>query len=105
MELDKIQAEVFKIANDHGWHENEPEDKWGDPWLIPTRLALDHSELSEALEAFRAGDFENFKEELADTVIRIMDDCENLGIDLQFEIMRKCAKNRARPYRHGGKKC
>ncbi|MBZ4662791.1 MAG: MazG nucleotide pyrophosphohydrolase domain protein [Caloramator sp.] len=68
---------------------------------IAARLALIHSEVSEALEAIRKGDKENFKEELADIVIRVFDLCGGLSIDLEHEIEKKMEKNKQRPYKHG----
>lgn len=69
--------------------------------VIATRLALIHSEVSEALEALRVGDMENFAEELADVVIRVADLAGGLGIDLEGEIKKKMEKNKARGYKHG----
>jgi NTP pyrophosphatase (non-canonical NTP hydrolase) len=78
-----------------GWHD--------EPREIGTALALIHSEVSEALEADRKGWEENFREELADVVIRIGDLCGELGIDLEKEIRIKMDYNRQRPYKHGKK--
>ncbi|HHX62330.1 MAG TPA: nucleotide pyrophosphohydrolase [Epulopiscium sp.] len=68
---------------------------------IASRLALIHSEVSEALEALRVGDMENFAEELADVVIRVADTAGGLGIDLEGEITNKMEKNKVRGYMHG----
>lgn len=68
---------------------------------ISNKLALIHSEVSEALEADRKKDSENFKEELADTVIRIMDLAGALKLDLGTAIAEKMKVNEDRPYKHG----
>jgi len=100
MTIKEWQEEIHKYAIDKGW--------WNEPRPIPELLCLMHSEISESLEAYRAGfpdTWDNFKEELADLVIRVMDTCEALDIDLEKEINKKHQHNLTRPYRHGGKKC
>ena len=82
------------------------------------RLALIHSELSEALEEYRArpdmvsyfyldesGKPEGFPVELADAVIRIADLFGFLGVDMAGIIRLKMQYNATRPYRHGNKAC
>jgi NTP pyrophosphatase (non-canonical NTP hydrolase) len=64
-------------------------------------LMLVVTELAEAMEAHRKQDPENFKEELADTFIRLFDLCGGMGIDIEAEILKKCEKNKLRPYKHG----
>lgn len=83
-------------------HENA-KDKgfWDKPREVGTLIALLHSELSEALEADRRGDKENFAEELADVAIRLGDLCGGLGIDLEAAIVAKMEKNTGRPKLHG----
>ncbi len=83
---------------------------------VPAKLCLIHSEVSEALEAYRVdadlvrstlgpeGKPEGFPSELADTVIRAMELAAALGIDLEAEIERKHLYNVTRPYMHGGKR-
>lgn len=68
---------------------------------ISTMLMLIVSELSEALEALRKNDLDNFREELADVAIRLGDLCGGLDIDLETEIIKKMDKNSIRPYKHG----
>jgi NTP pyrophosphatase (non-canonical NTP hydrolase) len=110
MELKDLQKQVHALAVDRGW--------WDKQCNIPEKLCLVHSEISEALEEYRQGPGdlrdvydgeggkpEGFSVELADAVIRILDLCEWLGIDLEAEILRKHAYNATRPYRHGGKTC
>lgn len=65
------------------------------------KIALMHSELSECLEAVRANDRENEAEELADTVIRILDYCGHHGIDLAPHLVAKMNRNLTRPFKHG----
>lgn len=87
---------AYQIAKSKGWYEEKRE--------TGTLLALIHSEVSEALEADRKGDVENFKEELADIVIRVFDLCGSRNIDLGKAIEEKMLKNEGREYKHGGKK-
>ena len=68
------------------------------------KLMLCVTELAEACEAVRHADYEGFCEELADTMIRILDICGACHIDIEDEIGRKMMKNRARQMLHG-KKC
>lgn len=74
---------------------------------VAEMLALIHSEVSEALEGYRKdrqdGDG-SLGEELADTVIRIMDMAVGLGINLEQQIMDKHKRNQLRPHRHGNQK-
>jgi len=68
---------------------------------MPTKLMLCVTELSEAMEAHRKNDIGNFNEEIADTMIRLMDITSSLGIDIETEIINKMAKNQGREFRHG----
>ena len=74
---------------------------WDQPRNIGEALMLIVTELAEAMEAHRVQDQENFKEELADTFIRLFDLCGGLNIDIQAEIEKKAQKNKQRPYKHG----
>lgn len=89
---------------------------------LSERLALMHSEISEALEEYRAGrppseiyfvkdkdgldKPEGFTVELADVILRIGDSIGGLGlIDKLHEALRlKMEYNEKRPRMHGGKK-
>lgn len=92
-----LQKVIHQNARDKGWYDN--------PRNAGELIALMHSELSEGLEALRSNKPEdnNLGEEMADTVIRILDACEYWGIDLEAEILNKIAKNKNRPIKHGKK--
>lgn len=74
---------------------------WDEKRNVGEALMLVVTELAEAMEAHRKQDADNFKEELADTFIRLFDLCGGLGIDVEGEILKKCEKNKQRPYKHG----
>lgn len=74
---------------------------WDEERNIGEALMLIVTELAEAMEAHRKEDQENFKEELADTFIRLFDLCGGLKIDMEEEIAKKAMRNKTRPYRHG----
>jgi NTP pyrophosphatase (non-canonical NTP hydrolase) len=71
---------------------------------MPEKLMLCVTELAEAMEAYRHEDIKNFKEEIADTFIRLCDICGSVNINIEREISSKMAFNKKRPFKHG-KKC
>lgn len=103
--IEEMQDEVRKVNYDLGWTPNDL--TFGDC------MALLHSEVSEALEAYREigvsertrdnGKPDDVGSEFADVFIRLLDDCDKYGIDLRREFERKIAYNRTREWRHGGK--
>ena len=95
--IQELQKEIHAVAVDHGWYES--------PREVPELIALIHSEVSEALEAYREWDDANFAEECADIAIRLMDMCEYTGIDLWKAILEKHEINKGRSYRHDNKRC
>ena len=136
-----VQA-AHRNAVEHGWWSNLEKtlkklrsgvyDVPGSTDVVLAKIALMHSELSEALEAVRVGQVrldypeavrlpdgsfvvaigagktdlgkpEGLVVELADCVIRIFDLCGALGLDLEGAIEAKHAYNVTRPHRHGGK--
>jgi NTP pyrophosphatase (non-canonical NTP hydrolase) len=128
-----VAAEAHEISAKHGWWRNADGTAHGID-KIPEKLALVHSEISEALEEYRSGidvrriyythrwdagsdrpvyaddtdpkiKPDGFGVELADAIIRIADLATYYGIDLERAIRLKLAHNRTRPMRHGGKVC
>ncbi len=89
----------------HGWRARNNTAKKD----IPELLCLIHSEISEALEAYRngikAGDKGCIGEELADAVIRIFHFAYLFNIDIIAEVDKKHKTNIDRPFRHGNKAC
>lgn len=105
--------ESYSNAKKHGfWEDIEILDKlnvvkngnWYKQFknnAIGNRLMLITTEVAEAEDGLRKDDFNNFKEELADIVIRTCDLAGGLNIDLETEIIKKMKKNKERPYKHG----
>lgn len=103
MTLNELSKIIREVNYENGWKPVELAD-WAVSHKIPAVLALIHSEVSEALEAFRVNDLENFKEELADVLIRVLDCAGGLTHDFDAVVQAKIEKNRTRGFRHGGKK-
>lgn len=107
--LNALGQEIIEINRANGWNVTVPtdwpthEDQEGEVYKLGTVLCLIHSEVSEALEALRHRDRMNFEEELADTLIRVLDCAAGLGIDMDKAVADKLDRNRQRGFRHGGK--
>jgi NTP pyrophosphatase (non-canonical NTP hydrolase) len=116
--VEKCYSNAVKL----GWAEKEVP--------VPEMCALIHSEVSEALEAYRnheplswtrrmdgkpSSDSEinvldptmmkpeGIASEFADVLIRIGHYSKLLGINLEYEVLRKLEYNLTRGHRHGGK--
>ena len=107
MTLSELQELAFHNSMDKGFWEGEP-----GTLSIVEKLALIHSEVSEALECLRSnkgidswfgpgGKPEGLGTELADVVIRTADLCGALGLDLQSLVEVKMEYNKTRPRKHG----
>jgi len=119
----ELQALAYKQSAEKGFHDDEPTDGRALLSLNAERIALMHSELSEALEELRSGKAPNetyypeaplhgaqrlykpegVPSELADVVIRVLDFCGSNDIDLESMITEKLAYNATRGHKHGGK--
>lgn len=115
--INQWARQVYDLACEKGWHDEERPR--GEELAI--HLMNLHSEISECWEAYRAGNLDKpcdkaarmeemglkpltcLEEELADIVIRVMDDAVALGVDLEEAIEAKHAYNASRARRHGGK--
>lgn len=108
--LKAMQEEIRAVNIEKGWRGPDVHEvSFGEA------MALLHSEVSEALDAYRVYGLEDktgshagakpegVGSEFADVLIRLLDDCDLFGIDIEAEYERKLAFNRTRPYRHGGK--
>jgi len=98
-----LASEIREVNAANGWNVTQAED-WPDTYKVPGVLALMHSEVSEALEAFRHDDGENFVEELADVLIRVLDCVAAFEDDFDAVVRAKIEKNRTRGHKHGGKR-
>ncbi len=68
---------------------------------VAEKIALIHSEMSEAYEAYRHKNIDGedgFKEELGDVIQRILHLCGVFNIDIEAEILKKIDSNKNRDW-------
>jgi NTP pyrophosphatase (non-canonical NTP hydrolase) len=95
LNLKQLTALVLEQASTKGFG-THPEDI-----NVGEKIALIHSEVSEAFEAYRHKNIDGkdgFKEELGDTVQRILHLAGIFEIDIEKEILKKIESNKTRTW-------
>ena len=91
--LNQKMQEVRALADGKGFS--------SDPSRIWEMLALIHTEVSEATDAYKKGEsMEHIGEELTDTMIRILHLMSALNLDAEKLFEAKMKKNWERPYKY-----
>ena len=93
MEIRKIQKMILELAREKGFG-TKPEEI-----SVAEKIALIHSEVSEAYEAYRKKNIDGkdgFKEELADIIIRVLHLAGVYKIEIEQEILKKHEFNKNR---------
>ena len=118
MGLNELAKELHETAIEKGWYDIIQ----GENAFVERMCNNLHDEVSELHEAWRNGNLHLpcdkavkmvdaglpslscLEEELADIIIRALDNAVYLGIDIEEAVITKHRYNKLREYRHGGKK-
>lgn len=116
--LNEIADAVHRLAWDKGWHKHDENE---DAFIERACNNL-HDEVSELHESWRNNSLREpcdkaakmevvgivpltcIEEEMADIIIRVLDNSRKLGVDIQSAVLRKHSYNATREHRHGGKR-
>lgn len=114
--ISELQEEAHRISKENGFwddfkdleahlKDNKPDSLAEYKFAVYSqKIALINSELSEGLEGLREDNLkgiDGLQEELADTVIRILDLAGKLQFDLEQAIVEKMERNKEREEKHG----
>jgi NTP pyrophosphatase (non-canonical NTP hydrolase) len=113
--MNKLSEEIYLANKEKGF--------WDKERNVGEMLMLITSELGEAMEAHRKNRFairseinpqkdiepvkfehlikDTFEDEIADAIIRLLDMCGGLKIDIEWHIIQKLRYNATRPRLHG----
>lgn len=95
MTINELTDAVMQQAKDKGFGTKPDEIN------VAEKIALIHSEISEAFEAYRHNDMDGddgFKRELGDAIQRILHLCGIFEIDIEKEIVKKLDSNKNRKW-------
>lgn len=116
--FNEIAEAVHRLAWEKGWHDDEESEDH----FVERMCNNFHNEISELHESWRNNKLHEpcdkankmielgiepltcLEEESADIIIRVLDACMKLGVDIQSAIERKHKYNKTRSLRHGNKK-
>lgn len=103
-DMDNVVEILTNDWNESGFNDNEI--KATKDAFISQKLALVMCECAEALEAMRKNKYgleqkDTFEDEIADTLIRLLDLCAELDIDIEKQVKWKMRFNSTREAKHG----